>query len=719
MREAQARNNNSTGTFVYLLLHLFFNRIADMKVAALIDRLARWAGVSGIYLLAACSTTSQESPDHPEYFDPVLEKATGFGGDRVMEAFHYLDSVYAAFPDAGPLDRTRKYNFKLDYYWNIRRDPYRARIYADSILWVLSGKTTQPAYAIEYGRALLQIGDLLKEEGKYSDAFSRYYEGRAFIQRAGDTCFFNEYNSRLAVTYYYQNRFQEAIPYFREAFAVLDACKRNLFYRFRNQQADLDNIALCYHKLGQTDSAMFYYDSATRYIAAHKAPFLKNPPQARFVGEALAVINGNKGSLLLKMGDTAGAENLYRQSIATNLYGSETRDAQITITKLVTLHLAQRRHSEAATWLGVMRRSLDTMPNGENETLWHKLRSQYHQATGNHAMALLSLQSYIRVKDSLEKTSSPLRAIDIQKEFGYLAREYELTLLRRENEVKTTYLYISLIFFAMTIAIILLIWQNWKRSKKHVEELRKLNHQILIQHDQMNKSLDALEQSQLDNSKMMKIVAHDLRNPVGAIITLTELIWLKDNDQSGETQSLLGMMKESGEKALNLITELLRMNVISKTQMELVQIDLVLQYCVDLLRLKAEEKDQKIVLHTIPMTLQASREKIWRVFSNLITNAVKFSRRGTVIEVSMKRDNNLLRISVKDNGIGIPTDMKDKIFSMSPGAGRKGTQGEESYGLGLAISKQIVESHGGRIWFESQEGKGSVFHVELRINALN
>ncbi len=690
-----------------------------MNVAEMIGRLAGWAGISGIYLLAACSTASQESPDHPEYFDPVLEKASSFGGDGVTEAFNFLDSAYAAFTDPGPLDLTRKYSFKLDYYRSVKRDPYMSRLYADSILTTLSGKTEQPGYAIEYGTALLHVGDLLKEEGKYSEAFSHYYEGRAFIQQAGDTCFFNEYSSRLAVTYYHQNRFEESIPYFREAFVTLAPCRRDPFYRFRNQQANLDNIALCFHKLGEADSAMFYYDSAMRYINIHRGRFLKNQQQAKFVGEAIAVINGNKGSLLLKMGDTAAAENLYQQSINTTLHGKEIRDAQITISKLVTLQLAQQRHGEAAKWLDVMRRSLDTVPNGETETLWHKLSAEYYRATGHHAMALISLQSYIRVKDSLEKTSSPLRAIDVQKEFGYLAREYELKLLRRDNEAKTTYLYISLLFFAMTIIIIFLIWQNWKRSKKHVEELRKLNQQILIQHDQMNQSLDALEQSQLDNSRMMKIVAHDLRNPVGAIITLTDLIWLKDNDPSEETQSLLGMMKESGEKALHLISELLRMNVISKTQMELVQIDVVLQYCVDLLRLKAEEKEQKIELHTIPVTLPASREKIWRVFSNLITNAVKFSRRGATIAVSMKVDGNRVHISVKDEGIGIPPEMKDKIFSMAPGAGRKGTHGEESFGLGLAISKQIVESHGGRIWFESQEGKGATFYVELRISALN
>jgi len=74
-----------------------------------------------------------------------------------------------------------------------------------------------------------------------------------------------------------------------------------------------------------------------------------------------------------------------------------------------------------------------------------------------------------------------------------------------------------------------------------------------------------------------------------------------------------------------------------------------------------------------------------------------------------------VRISVKDHGIGIPPEMKDKIFDMFTEAKRSGTAGEQSFGLGLAISKQIVEAHGGRIWFESRQGKGTTFFIDLPI----
>ena len=137
---------------------------------------------------------------------------------------------------------------------------------------------------------------------------------------------------------------------------------------------------------------------------------------------------------------------------------------------------------------------------------------------------------------------------------------------------------------------------------------------------------------------------------------------------------------------------------------------------IDLLRFKAAEKNQRIVFEALdtPEELYISREKIWRVMSNLISNAIKFSPRGAEILVKVgHRDDNIL-ISVKDHGIGIPAEMKQTVFNMFTEAKRPGTIGEPSFGLGLSISKQIVESHGGEIWFESVPGKGTTFYVLLK-----
>src|SRR6185503_7822197 len=111
--------------------------------------------------------------------------------------------------------------------------------------------------------------------------------------------------------------------------------------------------------------------------------------------------------------------------------------------------------------------------------------------------------------------------------------------------------------------------------------------------------------------------------------------------------------------------------------------------------------------------LHINREKIWRVISNLISNAIKFSPVDSVIKVKAIQKQGNVVIAVKDHGIGIPDNMKDKVFNMFTNAKRPGTIGEKSFGLGLSISKQIIEKHSGKIWFDSVQDKGTTFYISL------
>lgn len=123
------------------------------------------------------------------------------------------------------------------------------------------------------------------------------------------------------------------------------------------------------------------------------------------------------------------------------------------------------------------------------------------------------------------------------------------------------------------------------------------------------------------------------------------------------------------------------------------------------------------MLNAINVTIPASREKLWRVVSNLITNAIKFSPAGAIIHVELWQKDDHIFISVKDPGIGIPKEIAPKVFDLFTEVKRQGTAGEQAFGLGLSISKQIVEAHGGKIWFESEQNAGTTFFVELPIEA--
>jgi signal transduction histidine kinase len=171
---------------------------------------------------------------------------------------------------------------------------------------------------------------------------------------------------------------------------------------------------------------------------------------------------------------------------------------------------------------------------------------------------------------------------------------------------------------------------------------------------------------------------------------------------------------------LNLIENLLDISLIEagKLHLDLKQTDLaaLIQSNVGLNGAIARKKDIGIVCEVEPLPrVYVDRAKLEQVLNNLLSNAVKYSHPGTTIRVDVKHDagEGRLRLTVTDQGQGIPRDEVDKLFQPFQRTSVRGTAGEKSTGLGLAIVKKIVEGHQGRISVESKVGEGTAFTVEL------
>lgn len=292
----------------------------------------------------------------------------------------------------------------------------------------------------------------------------------------------------------------------------------------------------------------------------------------------------------------------------------------------------------------------------------------------------------------------------------YTAIREENDLLEAGNRNKLTKIWMLAGICFAAILLLAFIYYQYRRS-------RQMNKIISDQNCHLQNALTALEQSQADNTQMLKVVAHDLRNPIGAMTSIANLM-LDEEPRNDNDRVMLDLLKTSGENSLELVNNLLLMHTrAEELSKEPVNMHQLLQYCVDLLHFKAKEKMQQISLTAVQVTIHANREKIWRVMSNLITNAIKFSPNGARISVLLEVKTGKVQIRVKDEGIGIPEHVKNNIFDMLTISRRAGTAGEQSFGLGLSISRQIVEAHGGTIWYESIPGKGSIFFVELPLEA--
>ncbi len=263
-----------------------------------------------------------------------------------------------------------------------------------------------------------------------------------------------------------------------------------------------------------------------------------------------------------------------------------------------------------------------------------------------------------------------------------------------------------------------------KGSFDHGGLTRTLRYAIERKEQELELAKKNAELERLNELKthFLGMAAHDLRNPLSVIMTASSFL-LEDAEALSEEkrQEFLGLIKSNSEFMMRLIEDLLEFARIQsgELQLELTPVDLekLVESNVEQNRMVSANKGIAIELRKdggLPL-VQADARRIEQVLNNLLTNAVKFSHPGTRVEVRLARDGAGVRVAVQDQGQGIPKEELGKLFKPFQKTSVRSTAGERSTGLGLAICRQIVEAHHGRIWVESEVGKGSTFSFWLPV----
>ncbi len=272
---------------------------------------------------------------------------------------------------------------------------------------------------------------------------------------------------------------------------------------------------------------------------------------------------------------------------------------------------------------------------------------------------------------------------------------------------------ITVIFFILVLIIIFQMHKAWKKNEENNRLLKQLHSQISEQNTYMQHIMNALEESESENLRVTKIIAHDLRSPIGAIVSASSLL-LNETKLNEEASELISIIQKAGINALTFMTAILeKEDAHAVLKKEPVELNTLIKYCANILKYKAIEKRQTITIDSQTILLDCNLENIWRVISNLLTNAIKFSPDHSTIVLQTTEFDEHVIIEVKDQGIGIPNDLKPSLFTSQERRKRIGTRGEKPYGMGLPIAKKIIDAHKGKIWFEENEFKGTTFFVQL------
>lgn len=478
---------------------------------------------------------------------------------------------------------------------------------------------------------------------------------------------------------------------------------RNISHSIKDGSAD----AYYYHEIGDIQIRKGQYDSALTSL--FKSKDLANTWQLEvlkpsiFTKIAHAYLLKNDFERSFSYYDSTYA--LYRKT--NNRYGM----AEVYLGRGV-VYLNQQKYDQAEN---LIEHSLDVAHAINARVLeiqCHKNLYAIAEQQGEYKNALNYFKLYTQLEDSLFSQEMLQRLYRDQIRFETESRDLQIAALNQKDAKQKDALKreefirnILVVIFALSVILLVTVYRSGQRRKQ-------INNLLLVHHEEMERRSEELERLNQVKDKFFSIISHDLRSPINALSGILDIMakgGLKQEDFAEHTRELRMRFNHTRTLLNNLLDwTLLQMD---KLSLQPARIDLrkIVEENVQIV--SSLQTKQITITNNIPEEAFgfADSNTINLVVRNLLTNAIKFTNDGGEVTLSAGHEDGEWILSVHDNGVGIRHEVQQILFDKTSPYTTRGTANEKGTGLGLILCKEFVEKNGGRIWVESEEGKGSSF----------
>jgi len=478
-----------------------------------------------------------------------------------------------------------------------------------------------------------------------------------------------------------------------------------------------------YNNLGEIYEHKEDFEKASQYFLLSES--FCEPDDKR----ALALVKINLGYLNNRMKNHEVALE-YLRNAQKRLEGTDFDLELMQVHEGLSLaHLGLGNLSEA-------KRNLDIAKTyfGESRapTFVSSLRSteiKYFEKAGQFEKANALLWTEKKYGDSIAAANKKSDLALFESELDLELKEKEISLLEKNNalekekrERSILYNYALGIGLALILLVLILFIVLLNQRGKVNRQLHLKNREIEIKNRLLEERRESLELANREKDGLIGIVAHDLQSPLNKGLALVEMV-----NQAGELnpaqEKALGMLKKSNHIGLLLIKDLLELNETegegAPLKKERVQLTAAISEITATFEPEGKRKGIELLSSIQPEPLQISIDPLTlnRILENLVSNALKFSGKGTTVEIKAQQIEGKIAIEVADQGPGISPEDQKSLFMKFKRLSAKPTGGEDSTGLGLAIVKTLVEKSGGEIKVVSKVGVGSRFIMKFPLEA--